>query len=204
MWAWSDESRDLSRVHAARLQAWADTVPLAPHPAAFGARHGALTSPLRQMPTRCEGQLEAQALPLAKAQGLTRLHNHWDGRTVLVERPEGAMDNQTAERVLRHPVVGRKHSEGSGSGWSAHRAAMMVSVRHTVGRGHLTPPHGLPAFFPAGADHGGTSPPDRSAFLPWQRTPEHSEERARPGPVTLPPCASASQTLGEPQAADTS
>jgi len=30
--------------------------------------------------------------------------------------------NKTAERVLRHPVVGRKNYYGSGSVWSAHLA----------------------------------------------------------------------------------
>ena len=35
------------------------------------------------------------------------------------------MDNNTAERTLRNPVVGRKNYYGSGSVWSAHLAARM-------------------------------------------------------------------------------
>jgi len=115
-----------------------------------------------------------------------------------------AMDNKTAERVLRNPVVGRKHSDGSGSVWSAHLAAMMLSVRQTVLLWHLNPHHWLTTFLQACADHGGKSPTDLSAFLPWQRTPERREELARPVPVTLLPFASASQKMGELKAADTS
>jgi transposase len=204
MWAWIDDIRDLYRVNAARLKAWDDTVPLEQQPAAFVERHGELKSHLSQMQTRCEGQLEAKDLHLAKAKVLTSLHNHWDGLTVFVERPEVAMDNNTAERVLRNPVVGRKNYYGSGSVWSAHLAAMMFSVLQTVVLWHLNPHHWLTAFLQACADHGGKSPMDLSAFLPWQMTPEHREELARPVPVTLPPFASASQKMGEPQAADTS
>ena len=81
-WAWSDAIRALSRVQAARRKAWDDTVPLEPHPAAFVERHGELKSPLRQMPTRCGGQVEAKDLHLAQAKVLTSLHNPWDGLTV--------------------------------------------------------------------------------------------------------------------------
>jgi transposase len=204
MWAWIDDSRDLYRVNAARLEAWDDTLPLDQHPAAFVERHGELTSHLNQMQTRCAGHLETKDLPLAQAKVLTSLHNHGDGLPVFVERPEVARDNNAAERALRTPVVGRKHSDGSGSVWSAHLAAMMLSVRQTVLLWGLTPHHGLTACFQACADHGGKSPTDLSVFLPWPMTPERREELARPVPVTLPPVAGVSQELGEPAMADTS
>jgi hypothetical protein len=81
---------------------------------------------------------------------------------------------------------------------------MMLSVRQTVLLWDRNPHHWLTAFFQACADHGGTSPTDLSAFLPWQMTPERRAELARPVPVTLPPFASVSQELGEPAVADTS
>src|SRR5205823_1293287 len=83
MWAWIDDIRDLSRVNAARLEAWDDTVPLDQQPAAFVERHGELTSQLNQMQTRCAGHLEAKDLHLAKAKVLTSLHNHRHGLTDL-------------------------------------------------------------------------------------------------------------------------
>ena len=114
------------------------------------------------------------------------------------------MDNNTAERILRNPVVGRKNSYGSGSVWSAHLAAMMFSVLQTVLLWGLNPHHWLRAFLQACAESGGQSPTDLSAFLPWQMTSERREEFARPMLVTFPPFASPAQERGEPEAADTS
>ena len=133
---------------------------------------------------------------------MSSLYNHWDGLTVFVKRPEVAMDNNTAERMLRNPVVGRKNYDGSGSVWSAHLAAMMFSVIQTVFLWGLNPHHWLSAFLQACAEHGGQSPTDLSAFLPWQMTPECREELARP--VTVPPVACHTPDRGEPEAVDTS
>jgi transposase len=204
MLAWVDDVRVLYRLHAARLEVWDDTLPAQQQSSAFVARNGDLRTQLSQMHARCEAHLQENDLHRAKTKVLTSLHNHWGGLTVFVERPEVAMDNNTAERVLRTPVVGRKNSYGSGSVWSAHLAAMMLSVLQTVLLWDLNPHHWLTAFLHACADHGGKSPTDLSAFLPWQMTSERREELARPVPVTLPPFASVSQELGEPEMADTS
>jgi transposase len=204
MWAWVNDIRILYRLNTARLEAWDDTLPLEQQPSAFVEHHGELQSHLSQMQARCEAHLQEKDLHRAKAKVLTSLHNHWDGLTVFVERPEVAMDNNTAERALRRPVVGRKNYYGSGSVWSAHLAAMMLSVLQTVLLWGLNPHHWLSAFLQACAENGGKSPTDLSAFLPWQMTPERREELARPVPVTLPPVASFSQERGEPEAADTS
>ena len=99
----------------------------------------------------------------------------------------GAMDKHPAARPLRTPVVGRTHADGSGSVWSAPLAARMVRVWHTVWLGGLTPPHGLRVCFHAGAAQGGTCPTALRTFLPWQRTPERREARARPVPVLVSP-----------------
>ena len=204
MWTWVNDIRTLYGVNAARLEAWDDTLPLAQQPAAFVEHQRALESQLGQMQTRFETHLQDKALHLAKAKVLTSLHNHWDGLTVFVERPEVAMDNNAAERALRTPVVGRKNYYGSGSVWSAHLAAMMFSVLQTVLLWGLNPHQWLSAFLQACADNDGKSPADLSAFLPWQMMPERREEFAQPVPVTLSSCASASQERGGPVAADTS
>jgi transposase len=190
MWAWGEAIGDRSRRPAARLEVWDDPVPLDQHPAAFVARHGELKSHLSHMQTRGEGHRAAKDLHRAKAKVRTSLHNHWEGLTVCVERPEVARENHAAARALRHPVVGRKHSEGAGRVWRAHLAARRVSVLHTVWLWGLNPHHWLRTFFHACADHGGTSPTDRSPFLPWAMTPERRAARARPVPMTLPPFAS--------------
>jgi transposase len=101
---------------------------------------------LRQMQARCAAHLREPELPLAQQKVLSRLHNPWDGLTVFGARPAVAMDKNTAERILRHPVVGRKNYSGSGSVWSAHCAALMLSVLQTLLLWGLTPHHGLSAF----------------------------------------------------------
>ena len=159
--------------------------------------HDALKSHLGQMQGRCEAYLQEPDLHDAKRKVLSSLQHHWDGLTVFVERPEVAMDNNTAERALRNPVVGRKNYYGSGRVWSAHLAAMMFSVLQTILLWGLKPHHWLQAFLQACADHGGKSPEDLSAFLPWQMTPDRRAELTRPVPPTLTP-------RGDPAAPDTS
>ena len=156
------------------------------------------------MRERCEAHLQESDLHLGKQKVLSSLHNHWDGLTVFVERPEVAMDNNTAERVLRNPVVGRKNYYGSGSVWSAHLAAMMFSVLQTVLLWGLNPHHWLHAFLQACADNGGQSPADLSSFVPWQMSAERREALARPVPVILPAFERPAQERQEPEPADTS
>jgi transposase len=204
MFAWVDDIGELYRLNQARLAVWDETLPFTQQPSAFVERHRELETHLSQMQACCEAHLQEPELHLAKQKVLSSLHNHWDGLTVFVGRPEVAMDNNTAERILRNPVVGRKNYYGSGSVWSAHLAARMFSVIQTVLLWGLNPHHWLHAFLQACADNGGQSPPDLSAFLPWQMTPERREELARPVPMTLPPLASPAQQREESEAADTS
>src|SRR6266446_2544788 len=204
MFAWVDEIGTLYRLNQARLEVWDETLPFTQQPAAFVERHRELETQLSQMQARCEAHLQEPALPLATHKVLSSLHNHWDGLTVFVGRPEVAMDNNTAERTLRNPVVGRKNYYGSGSVWSAHLAARMFSVLQTVLLWGLNPHHWLTAFLQACAENGGKSPTDLSVFLPWQMAPERREEFARPMPVTLPPFAGLCQEREESEAAATS
>src|SRR2546428_1208341 len=204
MFAWVDDIRALYCLNQARLEGWDETVPRDQQSAAFAERHCDLETHVSQMQARCEAYLLDPDLHLVQKKVLSSLHNHWDGLTVFVERPEVAMDNNTAERILRNPVVGRKNYYGSGSVWSAHLAAMMFSVVQTVLLWGLNPHHWLSAFLQACADQGGKSPADLSAFLPWQMTPERRAELARRVPTPLPPFASTSQEMGAPDGTDTS
>jgi transposase len=199
---WVDDIRELSRLNAARLEVWDATWPPPQQPPAFVECHRDLESKLSQMQARCEAHRQEPDLHLVKHKVLSSLDNHWDGLTVFVKRPEVAMDNKTAERMLRNPVVGRKNYDGSGSVWSAHLAAMMCSVIHTVLLWGLNPHHWLSVFLQACAENGGQSPTDLSAFLPWQMTPERREELARA--VTVSPVARHTPDRGEPEAVDTS
>ncbi len=204
MWTWVNDIRTLYRLGAARLKEWDDTLPLDQQSLAFAQCHDELKSQVSQMQTRFEAHLQESDLHPAKTKVLSSLHNHWAGLTIFVERPDVAMDNNTAERALRGPVVGRKNYYGSGSVWSAHLAAMMFSVLQTILLWGLNPHHWLRVYLQACADHGGKSPTDLSSFLPWEMAPERREELARPLPVTRPPSRSGPGKPGEPEATDTS
>jgi transposase len=204
MFVWVEDIRELYRLNKARLEVWDERGPLPQQLSAFVEPHHELETQLNQMHARCEAYLQEPALHLAKPKVLSSLHNHWEGLTVFVGRPEVAMDNNTAERILRNPVVGRKNYYGSGSVWSAHLAASMFSVIQTVLLWGLNPHHWLSAFLQACADHGGQSPTDLSSFLPWQMTPERREELARPVLLTRPLFPCPTQEREEPETADTS
>ena len=204
MFTWIDDIRELYRLHATRLEYWDAGLPLDQQSSAFAERHRDLETKLSQMQERCEAHLQESDLHIAKQKVLSSLHNHWDGLTVFVTRPEVAMDNHTAERILRNPVVGRKNYYGSGSVWSAHLAAMMFSVLQTMVLWGLNPHHWLSAFLQACADKGGQSPADLSPFVPWQMGAERRAELSRPLPVMVPALGGLAQERQEPEAADTS
>ncbi len=204
MGTWVDDIRALYHLNAARVQEWDAGLALEQQSSAFEAHQCNLVTKLRQMQARCEAHLREPALHLAQQKVLSSLHNHWDGLTVFVARPEVAMDNNTAERILRTPVVGRKSSCGSGSVWSAHFAAIMFSVLQTLVLWGLNPHHWLSAFLQACAERGGQSPADLSPFVPWQMRAERREVLSRPLPVRVPAFGRLAQEQQEPEAADTS
>jgi transposase len=204
MWKWIEDIRTLYRLNTARLAGWDATVPLDDQASAFVARQHDLTTHLREMQDRCEMYRQERHLHEAKRPILESLHNHWGGLTVFLTRPEVALDNNSAERALRTPVVGRKNYYGSGSLWSAHLAAMMFSILQTVVLWGLNPRHWLSAFFHACVDNGGKPPPDLRAFLPWDMTDERKHQLAQPVPVQGAPVAPIPQGREELATVDTS
>jgi transposase len=92
MFTWVDDIRELYRFNAARLKEWDKQLPLEQQSSAFAERHRDLEMKLSEMQVRCEAHLQESDLHLAKQKVLSSLHNHWDGLTVFVARPEVAMD----------------------------------------------------------------------------------------------------------------
>ena len=204
MGTWVDDIRALYHLNAARVQEWDAGLSLEQQSSAFDANQCNLVTKLSQMQARCEAHLQEPELHLAQQKVLSSLHNHWDGLTVFVARPEVAMDNNTAERILRNPVVGRKNYYGSGSVWSAHFAAIMFSVLQTLLLWGLNPHHWLSAFLQACAESGGQSPADLSPFVPWQMSAERREMLSRPLPVRVSALGSLAQEQQESEATGTS
>ena len=127
-----------------------------------------LEQALQQMATACAaGVANAELFPPA-AKVLESMTFHWSGLTVFVASPWVAMDNNTAERAIRGPVVGRKNFYGSGSEVSAELAATMYGVLATMKLWGLNARTWLAAYLQACADNRNQPPENINAFLPWQ------------------------------------
>ena len=56
----------------------------------------------------------------AAAEVIAALASEWDGLARHRDLPQLPLDNNTAQRALRTPVIGRKNFYGSGARWAAH------------------------------------------------------------------------------------
>jgi transposase len=119
-----------------------------------------------------EQELAQAELHPARRKVLESLRHHWGGLTVFVEHPEVPMDNNTAERSERGPVVGRKNYYGSGAVWSGRLAAMLFSLFQTLALWGLNPRVWLSAYLTACAEAGGQTPAQSEALLPWNLSEE--------------------------------
>ncbi len=109
---------------------------------------------------RRDSELAQPDLRLPQRKVLTSLVEHWSGLTVFVDHPEVPLDNNTAERCQRGPVLGRKNFYGSGSLWSGRLAAMLFSLFQTVQLWGLDIGKWLTAYLTACAKAQGQPPPD--------------------------------------------
>jgi transposase len=145
-------------------------------PAEFAARDGQLRQHAEQMAARAKEELADPKIHPARQSVLESLQEHWEGLTVFVDHPEVPMDNNTAERVERGPVVLRKNSYGSGAVWSGKLAAMLFSVLQTLCLWNINPRVWLAAYLQACALGGGKAPAALDDFLPWKMSDEKRKE----------------------------
>ena len=166
-WAldWVEQIGTLYRLNDARLKVRGDAV-------AFAVADGALRAAVTAFGSRGESELREPDLHPARRKVLESLGHHWTGLTVFVEHPEVPMDNNTAERSERGPVVGRKNYYGSGSEGSGRLAAMTFSLFQTLCLWGLNPRLWLTAYLEACAEAGGRAVEDVDRFLPWNLSPE--------------------------------
>jgi len=134
---------------------------------AFAAADLRLRQAVTALGQQGEAELAQPSLHPARRKVLESLGEHWTGLTVFVEHPDVPMDNNTAERAERGPVVGRKNYYGSGAVWAGRLAAMMFSLLQTLCLWGLNPRAWLTAYLTACAEAGGKAPADGEAFLPW-------------------------------------
>ena len=158
--AWVNAIGELYHLNGLRLQAEDGS-------AERTVRHADLQHAVQRMSDERDAALSDASLAKPAAKVLQSMKNHWSGLTVFVDHPWVPMDNNTAERAARLPVVGRKNFYGSGSEWSGQLAAAMYSVLMTVKLWGLNPRTWLSAYLQACADNGNCAPHDINAFLPW-------------------------------------
>jgi transposase len=163
--AWVERIGQLYKDNEARLE-------VQEQPLAFAQKDGQLRQGMQQMEQQARQELADASIHPARQKVLESLQNHWDGLTVFVQHPEVPMDNNTAERVQRGPVVLRKNSYGSGAVWAGELAAMLFSVFGTLCLWDINPRVWLSAYLQECAKAGGRAPANVSEFLPWQMTQE--------------------------------
>ena len=130
---------------------------------------------VKHLQERAQGELAQPDVHPAVRKTLESLGDHWTGLTVFVEHPEVPMDNNTAERAHRGPVVGRKNYYGSGAVWAGQLATTLFSLFQTLALWNLNPRMWLQAYLEGCAQAGGQAPADVSGYLPWNLTPQQKE-----------------------------
>jgi transposase len=167
--AWLDGIGKLYALNDARLEVLQD-------PPAFAAADTALRGAVTALAAQGAAELADTQIHPARRKVLESLGDHWTGLTVFVEHPEVPMDNNTAERVQRGPVVVRKNYYGSGAVWAGQLAAMMFSLFQTLTLWNINPRHWLTAYLEACATAGGQVPPDLESYLPWNLSDDRRQD----------------------------
>jgi transposase len=146
---------------------------------AFAQRDQELRQAVATFQQRWEAEGAEPHLHPARRKVLASLREHWSGLTVFVEDPDIPMDNNTIERTLREPVVGRKNYAGSRALWSGQLLVNLLSLLATLQLGQLNPRKWLTAYLEACAAAGGQPPTDLSPWLPWNLSAEQRQAWAR-------------------------
>ena len=148
---------------------------------AFNAAQTALKGALDILFAQAERELAALSDKAREAKVLCSLVNHREGLCVFVDRPFVPLDNNTAERILREPVIGRLLSHGSDSVKGAEFTATLYSVVGTLSMNGIDALRWLEAWLTACADNGRQPPDDLSPWLPWSMSEERRLEFTAPG-----------------------
>jgi transposase len=145
-----------------------------PHRQASQAFDQALTD----IDTARHKQAGFHSLHPAARKVLATLDREWDGLARHRDLPDIALDNNTAERALRTPVLGRKNYYGAHAEWAAHLAARVWTITATAERNHHEPLAYLTAYLNACAQAGSKPPTGKTLeqFFTWLPTPAHTTE----------------------------
>jgi transposase len=172
--AWVARIADLYLAHAAMAAATPATEEYATAQAGFGQALAAIDT--------ARTQPRGPGLHPAAKKVLATLDREWDGLARHRDFPNLDLDNNSSERALRTPVVGRKNYYGSHAEWSAHLAARVWTITATAERHHREPLACLTSYLDACASAGGKAPEGQALhqFLPWIPGPAGSRDHDPP------------------------
>jgi transposase len=146
----------------------------------FRSYHQELVKQINKMYKSIGIQLENKELAPSAQKLLKSLIRHWDGLTVFVDEPSIPMDNNTAERGLRSPIIGRNGYYGSGTVWSSILAAMAFTIFKTLKLAQVNLHTWLLAYLQECAMNDGNPPDYIDKFLPWNMSDIQKKLFARP------------------------
>jgi transposase len=112
---------------------------------------------LASMEQQCAQELAQNHLSRLRRKVLTSLQTHWPGLTLFAGHPQIPMDNNGAERAIRPGTIGRKNYYGSGSKWSAHLLALMLTLLQSLVLHRINPRSYLRAYLDACARRGASA-----------------------------------------------
>jgi transposase len=178
-WAltWLRQIRELYRLHRERRQQESSSPE-------YTQVDAALREHVATMCQQRDAELADPKLREPCRKVLTSLMEHWSGLTVFIDDPRIPLDNNFAERLMRHPAVGRKNYYGSGAEWAGRLATMMFSILATLKLWKINPRLWLTWYLESCAAAGGKAPSDINSFLPWNLS---DERRAALSGQTSPP-----------------
>lgn len=146
----------------------------------------ALEEHVDSLKARWEAELKLPKLHKLQKQALRSLKNHWDGLTIFLSDPRIPLHNNRAERLIRAAVLLRKSCFGSGSEWSGHLTAKVLTVFQTWLVNGIDPEALLLDYLNECSKTPGKPPPDIRPFLPWTMSPERRQQFALPSGYQRP------------------
>jgi transposase len=188
--AWLERIRDLYAAHGGLMAAWQDAaVPAPQEKTAAAARlekaYEAWDDAIAVIDEARKKQMAAPGLREPAKKALATLDREWDGLTAHRDYPMVSLDNNTAERMIRGPVVTRKNARGSHNGDAARNAAVIWTVTATAQMAGLNVLTWLTAYLDECGRNGGKplTGPALQRFLPWNASPEDLHTWAQPPPA---------------------
>jgi hypothetical protein len=202
--AWLDRIRDLYAAHEELMTAWQDAAAPAPRDkTAAAARldkaYAAWDTAITVIDETRKKQMTAPGLAEPAKKALATLDREWDGLAAHRDYPMISLDNNTAERMIRGPVVTRKNAGGSRNEDSAQLAALIWTVTATAQMAGLNILTWLTGYLDTCGRNGGKplTGPALQRFLPWHASPGDLHAWATTTPaarLTLPPAITTAPT----------